>query len=284
MKIANVGGRAKVIVDGEKAVDVAAASDGRFGPSLPAVYEKWAEFRGFFADQAATAAPSEQFSSTIAGPPSPAPRQVFAVALNYRDHAAESGFRPPDDPLFFTKFVSAFSGPVTEVALPPGKVDWETELVAVISRPARRVPESEGWSYVAGVTIGQDLSERALQRSGPAPQYSLAKSHEGFAPQGPVLVTPDELADPDDLAIGCEINGETMQSARTSDMIFPVPALVAYLSRVVTLFPGDVIFTGTPPGVGMGRDPQVFLKAGDRLVSRIEGIGEMRQTFVSGGQ
>ena len=281
MIIANVGGRAKVITDGEKAVDVAAASEGRFGPSLLSVYEHWAEFRGFFEDETASGAPAEPFSATIAGPPSPAPRQVFAVALNYRDHAAESGFRAPDDPLFFTKFVSAFTGPVTEVVLPPGKVDWETELVAVISRPARRVPVSEGWSYVAGLTIGQDLSERALQRSGPAPQYSLAKSHEGFAPQGPVLVTPDELANPDDLAIGCEINGETMQSARTSDMIFPLPALISYLSHVVTLFPGDVIFTGTPPGVGMGRDPQVFLEPGDRLVSRIEGIGEMRQTFVS---
>lgn len=282
MRIANVGGRAKVILEGGRAVDVAAASGGRFGPGLPAVYEHWGEVRDFFREGVPGDSLSEPFSATIAGPPSPAPRQVFAVALNYRDHAAESGFRPPDDPLFFTKFVSAFSGPVTEVVLPEGKVDWETELVAVISRPARRVDPSSGWSYVAGVTVGQDISERALQRSGPAPQYSLAKSHEGFAPQGPVLVTPDELDNPDDLAIGCELNGETMQSARTSDMIFPVPALVSYLSQVVTLLPGDVIFTGTPPGVGMGRDPQVFLKPGDRLVSHIEGVGELHQTFVSG--
>ncbi len=281
MRIANVGGRAKGIVGEGRAVDVAAASDGRFGPALQSVYERWEEFLEFFTDKAPAAAPSEPFTATLAGPPSPTPRQVFAVALNYRDHAAESGFRAPDDPLFFTKFVSSFSGPVTDVVLPEGKVDWETGLVAVISHPARRVREEDGWSYVAGLTVGQDISERALQRSGPAPQYSLAKSHEGFAPQGPVLVTTDELADPDDLAIGCEINGEVMQSARTSDMIFPVPALIAYLSRVVTLFPGDVIFTGTPPGVGMGRDPQVFLRPGDRLVSRIEGIGELRQTFVS---
>jgi 2-keto-4-pentenoate hydratase/2-oxohepta-3-ene-1,7-dioic acid hydratase in catechol pathway len=120
-----------------------------------------------------------------------------------------------------------------------------------------------------------------MQRGGPAPQFSLAKSHAGFAPQGPYLVTADELADPNDLAIGCEINGVPMQSARTSQMLFPVAALVSYLSQVVSLMPGDVIFTGTPPGVGMGRDPQVWLRPGDVLVSRIEGIGELRQTFTA---
>ena len=141
---------------------------------------------------------------------------------------------------------------------------------------------ADGWSYVAGVTVGNDISARVLQRSGPAPQYSLAKSYPGFAPTGPVLVTPDEFDDPDDLAIGCEVNDQPMQSARTSDMIFPVGGLIAYLSQRLTLFPGDVIFTGTPPGVGMGREPQVFLKPGDRLRSHIEGIGEMTQTFVAG--
>jgi 2-keto-4-pentenoate hydratase/2-oxohepta-3-ene-1,7-dioic acid hydratase in catechol pathway len=120
-----------------------------------------------------------------------------------------------------------------------------------------------------------------LQRSGPVPQFGLAKSHPGFAPSGPVLVTADEFDDPDDLAIGCDVNGHSMQAARTSDMIFPVPALIAYLSQVVTLLPGDVIFTGTPPGVGMGRDPQVFLAPGDHLRSYIEGIGELHQQFVA---
>ncbi len=285
MRIANVGGRAKLIVADKLAVDVAAASGNRFGPELPRLYGDWAAFRswadGFDADKAA-AATAEPFSESIAGPPSPAPRQVFAVALNYVDHAAESGFKPPENPLFFTKFVSAFTGPVTEVVLPEGKVDWECELVAVISRAAHRVAPADAWSYVAGLTVGQDISERVLQRSGPSPQYSLAKSYPGFAPTGPVLVTPDEFADPDDLAIGCEVNDTPMQSARTADMIFPVGGLIAYLSQRVTLFPGDVIFTGTPPGVGMGRDPQVFLRPGDRLSSHIEGIGELHQTFVGG--
>jgi 2,4-didehydro-3-deoxy-L-rhamnonate hydrolase len=280
MRIANVGGRAKLVIGDDRALDVEAATGGRFGPTPQSLFDDWTTFVQFLADKGAPEGRSEAFSPHQAGPPSPTPRQVFAVALNYRDHAAESGFKPPDSPLFFTKFVSAFSGPVTEVGLPDGKVDWETELVAVIGRVARRVDRADGWAHVAGVTVGQDLSERVLQRAGPAPQYSLGKSHPGFAPQGPFLVTPDQLADPDDLAIGCAINGTTMQSARTSDMIFPVPALVSYLSHVVTLLPGDVIFTGTPPGVGMGRDPQVFLQPGDRLVSHIEGIGELRQSFV----
>ena len=281
MRIANVHGRAKLLTGEDRALDVATASGGRFGPSLPDLYESWDPMVAFFSEKDLGDEPTEPFSAAEAGPPSPAPRQIFAVALNYRDHAAESGFQAPDDPLFFTKFVSSFSGPESKVALPEGKVDWETELVAVISRPARQVSRTDGWSYVAGLTVGQDLSERALQRSGPAPQYSLGKSHEGFAPQGPALVTTDELTDRDDLALGCEVNGQTMQSARTSDMIFPVPALIAYLSAVVTLLPGDVIFTGTPPGVGMGRDPQVFLRPGDELVSHIEGIGRLHQTFVA---
>jgi 2-keto-4-pentenoate hydratase/2-oxohepta-3-ene-1,7-dioic acid hydratase in catechol pathway len=279
VRIANVDGRAQAVVEGDRAVDIATASDGRFGPDMQSLYDTWDAFTEF-ADKGLASSPGESFAASQLGPPSPAPRQVFAVALNYAAHAREGGMASPDDPLFFTKFVSSFSGPVTEVELPPGKVDWETELVAVISRTARRVAAADGWSHVAGVAVGQDISERAMQRSGPAPQYSLAKSHQGFAPQGPYLVTPDELPDRDDLAIGCEINGQVMQDARTSHMLFPVPDLIEYLSAVVTLYPGDVIFTGTPPGVGMGRDPQVFLQPGDVLVSRIEGVGELRQTFV----
>ena len=271
MRIANVAGKLK-IVEGEKMYDVD-------GFDLSDVYERWDEFLKATGKDHALARP-EPFDPAQAGPPSPNPRQVFAVALNYVDHAAESGVKPPDDPLFFTKYLSAFAGANGIVSIPPeGNVDWECELVAVIGHECHRVEEDAAWSHVAGVTVGQDISERRLQRSGPIPQFSLGKSYPGFAPQGPVLVTPDELPDRDDLAIGCDVNGEPMQQARTSDMIFPVAALIAYLSRVVTLYPGDVIFTGTPPGVGMGRSPQVFLKPGDRLRSYIEGIGELVQDF-----
>jgi 2-keto-4-pentenoate hydratase/2-oxohepta-3-ene-1,7-dioic acid hydratase in catechol pathway len=277
VRIANVQGRAKLVIGGECA-DVHHASGGRFGPEPRVVFDYWDEFRGWANEWSGTT--EGAFAPAQAGPPSPAPRQVFAVALNYVDHAAESGMKPPDDPLIFPKYVSAFSGPVTEVALPEGNVDWECELVAVIGRRAYRISASEGWSCVAGITVGNDISERLLQRRGPVPQFGLGKSYPGFAPTGPVLVTPDEFPDPDDLAIGCDVNGQSMQNARTSDMIFSVPALVAFLSGVVTLLPGDVIFTGTPPGVGMGRHPQVFLKAGDHLRSWIEGIGELDQRFV----
>jgi 2,4-diketo-3-deoxy-L-fuconate hydrolase len=276
MRIANVNDRVKLLV-GDGAVDIETASGGRFAASPQAAYERFAELRAW-ADTVTQ--PDEGLERAAAGPPSPSPRQVFAIGLNYRDHAAESGFHAPERPVVFVKYVSSFSGPVTEVELPDGSVDWEVELVAVIGETARAVPLERAWDHVAGLTVGQDLSERDLQRSGPAPQFGLAKSFTGFSPIGPVLVTPDELDDPNDLALGCEVNGDPMQKGRTADMIFPVAELVSYLSGVVTLLPGDVIFTGTPPGVGMGRTPPVYLRAGDHLHSWIEGLGELDQRFV----
>jgi 2-keto-4-pentenoate hydratase/2-oxohepta-3-ene-1,7-dioic acid hydratase in catechol pathway len=139
---------------------------------------------------------------------------------------------------------------------------------------------SRAWDHVAGITVGQDLSERVSQYRGPAPQFGLAKSFPGFSPMGPALVTADELDNPDDLGLGCEVNGEEMQRSRTAEMIFSVSDLVAYLSGVVTLYPGDVIYTGTPPGVGKGRTPPRFLHPGDELHSWIEGVGDLNQRFV----
>ncbi len=283
MRIANIEGRAKWLTPAG-AVDVHAASAGQFGPSLPALYDEWDGFRDWAQqtgeDEAGANQAGQPFDPAACGPPSPAPRQVFAVALNYREHAAETGNTAPGDPVIFTKYVSALTDPVSKVTLPPGHVDWECELVAVIGRPGHQIPKTDAWAHVAGLTVGQDLSERVLQRRGSNPQFGLAKSYPGFAPTGPVLVTADEFAHPDDLAIGCEVNGQAMQSARTSLMIFPVAELVAYLSTVVTLLPGDVIFTGTPSGVGVGRNPPVFLAPGDELRSWIEGIGELHQQFI----
>src|SRR5206468_253459 len=145
----------------------------------------------------------------------------------------------------------------------------------------QQVSPGAAWSHVAGLTVGQDISERELQVLPPAPQqFSLAKSFPAFAPIGPVLVTPDEFADPDDLEIGCSAGGEQLQKARTSDMVFNVSELVAYLSSVLTLFPGDLIFTGTPAGVGFARQPQRFLRVGEELITTIEGIGELRNPLV----
>lgn len=284
MRIANVEGRL-VIVTGdpgrELACDVEKASGGRFGPEPQAVYDEWDAFAQWAA--AASLEAGVPVRPEALGSPAPAPRQVFGIGLNYRDHAAESGFAAPaGQPPVFTKFPSCITGPAGDIEMPPGgHVDWEVELVAVIGRRARHVPVDRALDYVAGYAVGQDISERVLQMATTPPQFSMGKSLPGFGPVGPWLVTLDEFADPGDLALGCEINGEPVQSARTSQLIFSVPALVANLSASVWLLPGDVIFTGTPSGVGLGRNPQRWLADGDVLTSRIEGIGEMRHRFVA---
>jgi 2-keto-4-pentenoate hydratase/2-oxohepta-3-ene-1,7-dioic acid hydratase in catechol pathway len=280
MRIANVTGRLAIIAAGG-AVDVERASRGRFGPGLPPAYDRWDEFLAWGA--AVDEAGAEALEPEVLGPPTPAPSQVFAIGLNYRGHARETGVPVPTTPLVFTKFPTCIVGPAATVAVPAGDVcvDWEVELVVVIGRQAHAVSEAVAWSYVAGVTAGQDLSERGLQYAGAPPQFSLGKSYPGFGPMGPVLVTADELTDPDDLALTCSVNGETVQDARTSDMVFSVAELIARLSAVVTLRPGDCIFTGTPSGVGFARQPPRFLAPGDVLVSRIEHIGELRQRIVA---
>jgi 2,4-didehydro-3-deoxy-L-rhamnonate hydrolase len=279
LRVANVDGRVKLVVEGG-AVDVERASNSRFTSDPQAIYARFAEFRQW---ASGVDAADEAFDPESAGSPAPTPRQVFGIGLNYADHAAESGFVKPDHPVVFTKFPSCIAGPVTTVRLPPGSVDWEIEVVAVMGATAQSVALDRAWDHVAGLTAGQDLSERQLQRSGPAPQFCLAKSHAGFAPMGPCLVTTDDLEQPDDLELGCQVNGTVMQQGRTVDMIFPVPELVAYLSGIVTLYPGDIIFTGTPSGVGMGRTPPVYLQDGDVLHSWIEGIGTLTQTFIGSG-
>jgi 2-keto-4-pentenoate hydratase/2-oxohepta-3-ene-1,7-dioic acid hydratase in catechol pathway len=242
---------------------------------------RWSEFRAW-AEQAELP-PGQTFAAVDLASPAPAPRQVIAIGLNYREHALESGVQAPEGlPPVFTKFPTSITGPVTEVALPSGgHTDWEVELVAVIGAEAYRVTQEAAWSHVAGLTVGQDLSERIGQLAGPVPQFSLGKSYRGFSPLGPHLVTPDEFADPDDLELRCTLNGEQVQKGRTRDLIYSVPALVAGVSAVLPLLPGDVIFTGTPAGVGMGRDPQRWLSADDELISTIEGIGELRQRFTA---
>jgi len=278
MRIANLSGRLSLVVGG-LAVDVAEASGGTFGPDVQAVYQGFAAFRSWAQD--ATLPPGQPFDPRDLGAPAPSPRQLFAIGLNYREHARESGFTPPPSPAVFTKFVSSITGPVTEVELPDGQVDWEVELVVVIGAGGRGIAAENAWSHVAGLTVGQDISERILQRIGAAPQFSLAKSYPGFTPMGPWLVTPDELSNHDDVELTCAIDGELVQKGRSRELIFPVPQLIAQLSAVLPLLAGDVIYTGTPAGVGMGRTPQRFLRPGETLTSSITGIGELSQTFVS---
>ena len=181
----------------------------------------------------------------------------------------------PSVPATFTKFPASLGGPYDDIEIVGGTTDWEVELVAVVGQRADRVAEADGWRHIAGLTVGQDISDRQLQFAAGS-QFSLGKSRRGYGPLGPCVVTVDELAAPDDLGLGCSIDGETVQDARTSDLIFNVPRLVAELSAVVPLLPGDIIFTGTPAGVGAARKPPRFLQRGQLLESWIEGIGTIR--------
>jgi 2-keto-4-pentenoate hydratase/2-oxohepta-3-ene-1,7-dioic acid hydratase in catechol pathway len=205
---------------------------------------------------------------------------VFGIGLNYRSHAAEAGMEVPKVPATFTKFPTSITGPFATVELSGGTVDWEVELVVVVGRRARHVDPGDGWAHVAGLTVGQDVSDRTLQFAAGS-QFSLGKSYPGYSPLGPWLVTPDELPEPDDLALGCAIDGETVQEGRSSDLVFDVPQLIAELSAVVTLLPGDIIFTGTPAGVGFTRQPPRFLQPGETVESWIDGIGRIRTRFVA---
>jgi len=283
VRIANLSGRLVVVTGApghENAHDVEKVSSGRFDSSPQRIYERWEEFTTWAATQSWDD-PSPIDPAEL-GSPVPAPRQVLAIGLNYRAHAAESGFATPDnDPPVFTKFPSCIIGPRTDITLPAGgHTDWEVELVVVMGRRADHVTDTDALAYVAGYAVGQDISERILQMAATPPQFSLAKSLPGFGPIGPWLITGDELPDPNDLELGCAINGEPVQLGRTSDLIFAVPALIAKLSATMPLLPGDVIFTGTPSGVGMGRSPQRWLAHGDVLTSYIEGIGALRHRFV----
>jgi 2,4-diketo-3-deoxy-L-fuconate hydrolase len=281
MRIANAAGRLVIVAGDGLGLDVERASDGRFGADPQAIFERWDEFRAWAAQAALDDA--QPFALEQLGPPTPLPRQVFAIGLNYGDHIAETGSVHAEHPPIFTKYVTSITGPYAEVEHPGGNVDWEVELVVVIGRRAHRVAAADGWSHVAGVTVGQDISERVIQHLGAPPQFSFGKSFPGFAPMGPWLVTVDELDDPDDLELGCSVNGESVQHARTSLMLLGVGQLIELLSAVTPLLPGDIIFTGTPSGVGLGHTPPRFLSPGDELVSHIEGIGEMRTRIVSSG-
>jgi 2,4-didehydro-3-deoxy-L-rhamnonate hydrolase len=275
MKLANLDGRLVVVLP-DGVVDVAAASEGRFGPDPMSAYDDWAGFVGWAGG--ATEATGALDESKL-GCPVPRPRQVFAIGLNYRSHAEESGRPVSEVPATFTKFPASLSGPFDDIEIHGTSVDWEVELVVVIGPKADRVAEGAAWGHVAGLTVGQDISDRQLQFAA-GMQFSLGKSRRGYGPMGPWLVTPDEVPDPDDLALGCSVDGETVQDARTSELIFGVPQLVAELSAVLPLLPGDVIFTGTPAGVGVACTPPRALQPGQVLETWIEGIGTIRNRCV----
>ncbi len=277
MRIANINDRLCVVTAGG-AVDVHDASGGRFSPDPAAAFDRWAELTEWVAG--GVDAPAVPYDAILVGAPSPRPRQVFGIGANYADHIAEAGIEAPKKPAIFTKFPTCLCGPTTDVVLPSDRADWEVELVAVIGRRAERVAAEDAWSYVAGLTVGQDISERRVQFQKPIMQLDLGKSFPTFGPIGPDLVTIDELDEPNDLPITCHLNGVPMQASRTSNLIFDVPTLVSYISHHVTMLPGDVLFTGTPAGVGSTREPKRFLQPGDVIDSHIEGVGSMRNLCV----
>jgi 2-keto-4-pentenoate hydratase/2-oxohepta-3-ene-1,7-dioic acid hydratase in catechol pathway len=209
------------------------------------------------------------------------PQKFIAIGLNYSDHAAESNLAVPPEPVVFTKQVSCISGPNDDVTLPPKskKSDWEVELGIVIGTRAKNIKKKDAMAHVAGYCTVNDLSEREFQteRSG---QWTKGKSYDTFGPIGPWLVTTDEIKDPQKLKLWLELNGQKVQNGTTATMVFGVAHIVAYLSLFFTLMPGDIITTGTPPGVGMGMKPQRFLKPGDVMRVGIEGLGVQQQTVV----
>ncbi|MEY3083111.1 MAG: hypothetical protein RJA94_3096 [Pseudomonadota bacterium] len=209
------------------------------------------------------------------------PQKFIAIGLNYSDHAAESGLQVPKEPVVFTKQVSCVSGPFDDVTIPPKskKSDWEVELGVIIGTKAKNIRKADALKYVAGYCTINDLSEREFQaeRSG---QWTKGKSYDTFGPIGPWLVTSDEVKDPQKLHMWLDLNGKRVQDGSTSTMVFGVAHIVAYLSQFFTLMPGDIITTGTPPGVGMGMKPQRFLKPGDTMRLGIEGLGEQGQKVV----
>lgn len=268
MRIGIVNGRPVGVVNGEVFELVGATTfDERIG--IASILDNLSQLR---------------FGTRIEGPvkflaPLPAPSQVFAVGLNYRKHAHEMNLQLPSRPMIFTKFPSCIGNPNTSINIPGETTDWEAELVVVIGRTGRNVSVVDAPHFVAGYMVGQDISERTMQMANNPAQFSLGKSYANFAPMGPYLTTADEIADPQNLKITCSLNGQVVQDESTADMAFSVFEIVSYISHVCELRVGDVIFTGSPAGVGQGFDPPRFLRPGDVIETSIDGLGSIRNQF-----
>ena len=278
MRLANINGRAAVVSLDGRWVDIEQATDGDVSSDPMEALTALTRIASVEVPHYAPTVVPEELR-----PPVPRPQKILGAGINYFLHAKEAGFDLPDQPLFFSKLPSALCGPNDPIVIPDGRgqVDWEAELVVVIGRTASRVDETDAWSYVAGLTAGQDISDREEQfRS--LRQFTMGKSFDTFAPLGPVVVTPDEFGNRDDVGIRCWIDGELVQDGRTSDCIFSVAQLIAWVSQISTLEPGDLIFTGTPSGVGYIRQPPRFLAAGETLQTEVEGIGRLENRCVAG--
>ncbi len=275
-RMANIAGRA-ALVDGDNYFDIETTSAGTI-PSDPmealALAAEMSDLQATLSDRE----PSGRVTDATLDAPVPRPRNCFGIGLNYADHAAESAMEPPNNPLVFTKFPSCIVGPTADVEMRSDGVDYEVELVVVIGAGGKDIAKEDAWNRIVGLTVGQDISDRPMQFSATPPHFDLGKSFDTFGPIGPYLVSPDLVADPSNLRLSTKINDEVRQDGTTSQLIFDVPALVSYISHVTTLTTGDLIFTGTPDGVGVSQGK--LLQHGDVITSMIEDIGTMTNRCV----
>ncbi|MEM9037784.1 MAG: fumarylacetoacetate hydrolase family protein [Actinomycetota bacterium] len=275
-RLANTAGRA-ALVAGDHYFDLETVSGGSLGPDPMAALEaapQLSELSATLTERAPTGA----LTDIDLGPPVPRPSKSFGIGLNYHAHAAEASMDLPENPLVFTKFPSCLVGPTADVELRSDGCDYEGELVVVIGEGGKDISADDAWSHVVGLTVGQDISDRPAQFAAKPPHFDLGKSFDTFGPIGPVLVSVDEVDDPNDLHLVTRINGEVRQDDTTAQLIFDVPTLISYLSRITTLVTGDIIFTGTPEGIGAAQGS--FLADGDVITTVIEGIGTMTNRCV----
>ena len=281
--IATPNGPRACVPRGEMLIDLPATD-----PSLPASVRDLLAGPALLAAAASAATKPDAVTLPIKGavflPPVPDPPKILCIGLNYRDHAAETGAPIPRDPVLFSKFTTALVGPEEAIVLPPvsRKVDYEAELVLVIGRRGKNIAKEHARGYLAGFMVGHDVSARDWQLEKDGKQWLAGKTFDTFAPCGPYLVTSDDVSDPHNLGIRLRLNGQTMQDSNTKQMIFRTDDLISYVSQVVTLLPGDLIYTGTPPGVGIAREPKVWLKDGDVVEVEIDGLGVLRNSVVQG--
>ena len=275
-RLANVGGRA-ALVAGEEYFDLETVSGGKLGSDPMAALnslEVLSELSATLGD----CVPTGHLADVELDAPVPKPGNCYAIGLNYRSHAVEAGMTIPEVPMVFTKHTNCITGPTADVEMRSDYVDYEAEVVVVIGRDGKDIAAEDAWSHVAGVCVGQDISDRPVQLAAVPPQFNLGKSFDTFGPIGPVLISKDALEKQKSLKITCEVNGELRQSGNTDDLIFHIPEIVAYLSEILTLRTGDVIFTGTPEGVGVVQGK--FLKDGDIITTSVEGLGTLRNRCV----
>jgi 2-keto-4-pentenoate hydratase/2-oxohepta-3-ene-1,7-dioic acid hydratase in catechol pathway len=270
-RFANHAGRA-VLVAGDKFHDLETMSNGKV-PADPMAALAHEDLLHDLQAQTVGRTPEGTVEPSDLRAPAPAPEKVFGIGLNYKTHADESGMEVPDNPVVFAKFSSCIAAPNANVELRSERVDYEAEIVVVIGKGGKDIARADAWEHVFGITAGQDVSDRAVQMASKPPHFDLGKSFDTFGPIGPFVVSPDSLPDKDAIAVRCLVNGEERQNDSTANLIFDIPFLIEYLSHITTLKTGDVIFTGTPAGVGMMQ--KKLLRDGDVVTTIVEGVGTM---------